>query len=91
MAARAKRSADGSHYTLTGSKTWITNAPIADVLVVWAKEDNDDGDGAIKGFILETASMRGDSHLTLAAAVRSRMPCRDKSPFLLPNRDTLKC
>ncbi|CAM9748885.1 unnamed protein product [Pylaiella littoralis] len=53
MAARAKKSADGSHYELTGSKTWITNAPIADVLVVWAKEDLDDGDGAVRGFILE--------------------------------------
>lgn len=58
MTARAKKSADGSHYTLTGSKTWITNSPIADVLVVWAKEDTDDGDGdgAVRGFILEKAS-----------------------------------
>jgi glutaryl-CoA dehydrogenase len=34
---------------LNGSKTWITNAPIADVFVVWAKDDA----GAIRGFILE--------------------------------------
>ncbi len=36
-------------YLLSGSKTWISNAPIADVFVVWAKT----ADGAIRGFILE--------------------------------------
>jgi len=36
-------------YRLTGSKTWITNSPIADVFVVWAKTD----DGEIRGFVLE--------------------------------------
>ncbi len=38
-------------YRLTGSKTWITNSPIADVFVVWAKSDAHAG--AIRGFILE--------------------------------------
>ncbi|MDO8347475.1 MAG: acyl-CoA dehydrogenase [Rugosibacter sp.] len=47
MDARAKR-VDGG-YCLTGAKTWITNAPIADVFVVWAKND----EGVIRGFILE--------------------------------------
>jgi len=47
MATRA-RSASGG-YLLSGAKTWITNSPIADVFVVWAKTD----DGAIRGFILE--------------------------------------
>ncbi len=36
-------------YRLTGTKMWITNSPIADVLVVWAKDD----EGVIRGFILE--------------------------------------
>ena len=36
-------------YILNGSKMWITNAPIADVFVIWAKTD----DGAIRGFVLE--------------------------------------
>ena len=36
-------------YRLNGSKQWITNSPIADVMVVWARED----DGDIRGFILE--------------------------------------
>ncbi|MBB3524021.1 acyl-CoA dehydrogenase [Rhizobium sp. BK456] len=47
MATRAKK-VDGG-YSLTGSKTWISNAPIADVFVVWAKTE----DGFIRGFILE--------------------------------------
>ena len=47
MASRAKRVAGG--YALTGSKTWISNSPISDVFVVWAKTE----DGRIRGFILE--------------------------------------
>jgi glutaryl-CoA dehydrogenase len=47
MKTRA-RSVDGG-YRLSGSKMWITNSPIADVFVVWAKTD----DGVIRGFILE--------------------------------------
>jgi glutaryl-CoA dehydrogenase len=47
MATRAKAVPGG--YRLTGSKTWITNAPIADVFIVWAKTD----DGVIRGFILD--------------------------------------
>ncbi|KAI8876440.1 glutaryl-CoA dehydrogenase [Backusella circina FSU 941] len=39
------------HYVLNGSKTWITNSPIADVYIVWAK--NLEEGGAIRGFILE--------------------------------------
>ena len=47
MGTRAKKAPGG--YSLTGSKTWITNSPIADVFVVWGKTD----DGLIRGFILE--------------------------------------
>jgi glutaryl-CoA dehydrogenase len=47
MAARAKK-VDGG-YALTGNKMWITNSPIADVFVVWAKDES----GAIRGFVLE--------------------------------------
>ncbi|MHB1667906.1 acyl-CoA dehydrogenase [Thiomonas sp.] len=47
MATRARK-VDGG-YVLSGSKTWITNSPIADVFVVWAKTD----DGEIRGFVLE--------------------------------------
>lgn len=47
MRSRARRTRDG--WVLSGTKTWITNAPVADVFVVWAKDD----DGAIRGFVLE--------------------------------------
>lgn len=47
MTTRA-RSVDGG-YRLTGCKTWITHAPIADIMVVWAKDDSE----VIRGFILE--------------------------------------
>lgn len=47
MSTRATRVADG--WQLNGAKTWITNSPIADVFVVWAKDD----EGVLRGFILE--------------------------------------
>ena len=47
MRTRARK-VDGG-YLLSGSKTWITNAPIADVAVVWAKDESD----TIRGFLLE--------------------------------------
>lgn len=47
MATRAKKTAGG--YRLSGSKTWITNAPIADLFLVWAKTE----DGLIRGFLIE--------------------------------------
>ncbi|HGL4260087.1 acyl-CoA dehydrogenase [Burkholderia dolosa] len=50
MVTRAKKVPGG--YSLSGAKMWITNSPIADVFVVWAKL-NDDGNDTIRGFILE--------------------------------------
>ena len=47
MLCRARKVEGG--YALSGSKSWITNSPIADVCVVWAKDD----EGAIRGFVLE--------------------------------------
>jgi len=47
MQSRAKKAKGG--YSLTGTKTWISNSPIADVFVVWAKDDA----GEIRGFVLE--------------------------------------
>ena len=49
LITRAKQ-VDGG-YTISGAKNWITNSPIADVFIVWAKSDAHDG--KIKGFILE--------------------------------------
>lgn len=48
METRAHKQADGS-WRLSGSKNWITNSPIADVFIIWAKDD----EGVIRGFILE--------------------------------------
>jgi len=60
MLSRAKKVEGG--YKLNGSKTWITNAPIADVFVIWAKDEQ----GVLRGFIarkdfkgLETQPMQG--------------------------------
>jgi glutaryl-CoA dehydrogenase len=47
MKTRARAEAGG--YRLSGAKTWITNSPIADLCIVWAKDDS----GEIRGFILE--------------------------------------
>jgi glutaryl-CoA dehydrogenase len=52
METRAKK-VDGG-YLLSGSKTWITNSPIADVCVVWAKLD-----GKINGFVIEREGAKG--------------------------------
>jgi glutaryl-CoA dehydrogenase len=51
MASRAHKVEGG--YLLTGRKTWITNSPIADVFVVWAKDDQGKDGGHIRGFVLE--------------------------------------
>merc|ERR550514_299203 len=40
----------GDHYVLSGAKNWITNSPIADICLVWAKTDTD---GKVRGFIVE--------------------------------------
>jgi glutaryl-CoA dehydrogenase len=42
----------GDEYVLNGSKTWITNSPIADVAVVWARDESEDG--TVRGFLVET-------------------------------------
>ncbi|MAS40566.1 MAG: acyl-CoA dehydrogenase [Porticoccaceae bacterium] len=68
MQTRA-RTVDGG-WRLTGNKMWITNSPIADVFVVWAKTD----DGAIRGFILERgmeglSAPRIEGKLALRASV----------------------
>ena len=51
METRAERDGDG--YRLSGTKTWITNAPLADVAVVWGKLGGDSPDD-VRGFLVET-------------------------------------
>jgi glutaryl-CoA dehydrogenase len=65
MVTRAKKVAGG--YSLSGSKMWISNSPIADVFVVWAKDD----EGAIRGFILN----KGAKGLS-APAIHSKVGLR---------------
>ena len=65
MTTRARREAGG--YRLDGAKTWITNSPIADIAIVWAKTD----DGPIRGFIVERG-MAGFSTPTIDSKVSLR-------------------
>nr|XP_031545390.1 glutaryl-CoA dehydrogenase, mitochondrial isoform X3 [Vicugna pacos] len=54
METRARHNLSSRSYTLNGTKTWITNSPVADLFVVWARCE----DGCIRGFLLEKG-MRG--------------------------------
>jgi glutaryl-CoA dehydrogenase len=87
MRTRA-RSVDGG-FILNGAKTWISNAPIADVLLVWAKDDADE----IRGFILERG-MAGiqtpkiDGKFSLRASVTGMIMMQDvfvPAENMLPN------
>ena len=53
MKSIAKKVSGG--YELTGSKTWITNSPIADLFIIWAKDEQ----GVLRGFILERRDSKG--------------------------------
>ena len=94
MKTRAAR-ADGG-FRLTGSKMWITNSPIADVFVVWAKSEAHDG--AIRGFILERG-MQGlsapkiEGKMSLRASITGEIVMDDvfvPEANLLPNVSGLK-
>ena len=70
MVTRAKKVPGG--YSISGAKMWISNSPIADVFVVWAKEiDGNAPDGPIRGFVLEKG-MKGLS----APAIHSKVGLR---------------
>ena len=92
MITRA-RSTEGG-YRLTGAKMWISNSPIADVFVVWAKTD----DGVIRGFVLEKG-MEGlsapkiEGKLALRASITGEIVMDDvfvPEENLLPNVSGLK-
>ena len=76
MRARA-READGG-FVLNGSKTWITNSPLADVFVVWAKDDA----GDIRGFVLE----RGMEGLS-APAIEGKFSLRASKTGMIMMQD----
>ncbi|XP_049873582.1 glutaryl-CoA dehydrogenase, mitochondrial [Pectinophora gossypiella] len=54
LVTKAKYDAKSKTYVLSGSKTWITNSPIADILVVWAKDE----EGKVRGFIVERSQVK---------------------------------
>jgi glutaryl-CoA dehydrogenase len=71
MVTRAEKAPGG--YKLTGAKTWITNAPVADIAVVWAKLD-----GRIRGFIVERgteglATPKIEGKLSLRASITGEL------------------
>lgn len=94
MRTRAEK-IDGG-YRITGAKMWITNSPIADVFVVWAKSDAHDG--AIRGFVLERG-MKGltspkiEGKLSLRASITGEIVMDGVEvgeDALLPNVQGLK-
>ena len=94
MKTRATKTANG--YVLNGAKMWISNAPIADVFVVWAKSDAHGG--KIRGFVLEQG-MKGLSapkiggKLSLRASITGEIVMKDVEvgeDALLPNVEGLK-
>ena len=86
MITRAKKTSDG--YLLNGAKMWITNSPIADLAVVWAKLD-----GEIRGFIVERGTPgfetpKIEGKLSLRASVTGEIVLSDveiPEENLLPN------
>ncbi|MEO1042806.1 MAG: acyl-CoA dehydrogenase [Pseudomonadota bacterium] len=92
MKTRA-RSTDGG-YLLNGAKMWITNSPLADVFVVWAKTD----DGIIRGFILERgmdglSTPKIEGKFSLRASVTGEIVMEDvfvPEQNLLPHVEGLK-
>ena len=94
MKTRAEKTATG--YRLTGSKMWISNAPIADVFVIWAKSDAHDG--KIRGFLLEKGA-KGLSAPTIGGKLSLRASVTGEVVMdgvevgedeLLPNAEGLK-
>ncbi|KXJ20878.1 Glutaryl-CoA dehydrogenase, mitochondrial [Exaiptasia diaphana] len=94
METKAKYNPTSDTYTLNGSKTWITNSPIADVFVVWAKCE----DQKIRGFILERG-MKGlttpkiEGKFSLRASITGMIVMEDveiPADNLLPHVEGLK-
>jgi glutaryl-CoA dehydrogenase len=92
MKTRAKKASGG--YVLKGAKMWITNSPIADIAVVWAKTEDD----AIRGFVLERG-MKGfstpkiEGKFSLRASITGEIVMEDvfvPEENLLPNVQGLK-
>ena len=100
METRAER--DGDEYVLSGSKTWITNSPIADVAVVWARETSAEG-SPVRGFLVETdrdgvVTNEIDDKLSLRASITGeislrnvRIPADNRLPGVEGMKGPLSC
>ncbi|MDS0242667.1 MULTISPECIES: acyl-CoA dehydrogenase family protein [unclassified Haloferax] len=100
METRAERDADG--YVLNGSKTWITNSPIADVAVVWARDVSAEG-SPVRGFLVETdrdgvTTNKIEDKLSMRASVTGeiglddvRVPEEDVLPGVEGMKGPLSC
>ncbi|WP_375403317.1 acyl-CoA dehydrogenase [uncultured Sphingomonas sp.] len=94
MTTRAVKTVDG--YRISGAKTWISNSPIADVFVIWAKSDAHDDQ--IRGFVLERGSdglvtPKIDGKLSLRASITGMIMMDDVEvgdDALLPDVQGLK-
>jgi glutaryl-CoA dehydrogenase len=92
MRTRARK--DGDSYVLNGSKMWITNSPIADVALVWAKDDDD----VVRGFLVESGTQgfsapKITSKMSLRASMTGEIhleDCRIPASNLLPESGGLK-
>jgi len=92
MSTRATRTENG--WRLNGTKSWITNSPIADVFVVWAKDD----EGVIRGFILEKdmpglSAPKIEGKFSLRASITGQIAMQDvevSDEQLLPGVTGLK-
>ncbi|MDB2261793.1 acyl-CoA dehydrogenase family protein [Halorubrum ezzemoulense] len=93
---------DGDEYVLNGSKTWITNSPIADVAVVWAKDHREEGT-PVRGFLVETdrdgvTTNKIDEKLSLRASITGeislqnvRVPAENRLPGVEGMKGPLSC
>ena len=92
----------GDEYVLNGTKTWITNSPIADVAVVWAKDHSEDGN-PVRGFLVETdrdgvTTNKIDEKLSLRASItgeislrNARVPEENRLPGVEGMKGPLSC
>ncbi|NHN42849.1 acyl-CoA dehydrogenase [Halorubellus sp. JP-L1] len=93
---------DGDEYVLNGSKTWITNSPIADVAVVWARDRSEDDD-PVRGFLVETdrdgvTTNKITEKLSLRASItgeislqNARIPRENRLPHVEGMKGPLSC
>ena len=94
MLTTARKTADG--YVLSGSKTWISNSPIADIFVVWAKSEAHGG--KIRGFVLEKGTKglsapKIEGKLSLRASITGMIVMEDVAvgkDAILPHVEGLK-